>query len=963
MRAFRFALVSTLLVSSVFAYDLDRDDNGYVNVWDPGTITMKLLVPTSGTNWQDGSTYSSSIKAAMDSWNGLLGIVQFNAQITNTAVNPPSGTYRNGNGTNEIVVDSKYGGQTFGDRVLAITLSFTDNGNSRSECDIVFNSSVSWDSFRGGAFGTKQDIRRVAIHELGHVLGLNHPDQATPPQSVIAVMNSVVSYQPISPGVYIDKAQLDDITGAQLLYGPPGVLPPNDNFVNATSILVTSSSVQVFGSNVGASAESGETAHAGANAPNRHSVWWKWHALSSGSATITTLGSDFDTVLAVYTGSSVSSLGTEVASNDDVTMGVVRTSTVTFDAAAGTTYYIAVDGWGSTTESSTYTYTGAITLNVNFSGPIYTLPTFTTEPSSQSAVEGYPITLAAAASAKPDPTFQWQKNGANIAGATGSSYTISSVSPGDAGSYQVVATNDAGSTTSDAAVLTVVSKAAAINITGDFDGDLQSDLVWQNTLTGERSIWLMDGTTFKLGVGLGTFAPDWTIVATGDFNHDGHPDLVWQNTITGQRSIWLMNGTALSLGVDLGTYSTDLMIAATGDFNGDGQSDLVWQNTITGERSIWLMNGTTKVSEVSLGVVPTAWSIAGTGDFNGDGKPDLVWQNAATGERTVWLMDGTTKTSVVSLGIVPKQFQIVGTGDYNHDLKTDLVLTDLETGERLIWLMDGTTHVSTVSVATISLEWSLGRPIFLTAQTAHADFNADGQTDIIWQNSTTGDRSISLMNGTTLVSTVSLGTFPAEWVISGAGDFNNDEKPDLVWTNTTTGERTVWLMDGTTKISTVPLATVPGYWLISAIGDFNFDGKPDLVWTNTLTGERSIWLLNGTVFGSGVSLGTIPTAWKIGTTADMNGDGKTDLVWQNTSTGERSVWLMNGGIFTAGLALDTLPVQWSIVGSGDFNGDGKADLLLENTVTGEKVVRLMDHTTFLSTVSLGTFDTHLSIKN
>ncbi len=59
--------------------------------------------------------------------------------------------------------------------------------------------------------------------------------------------------------------------------------------------------------------------------------------------TIDTLGSSFDTLLAVYTGDSVSNL-TVVSSNDNSASGY-RTSKLTFSVAAGTTYQIAVDGW------------------------------------------------------------------------------------------------------------------------------------------------------------------------------------------------------------------------------------------------------------------------------------------------------------------------------------------------------------------------------------------------------------------------------------------------------------------------------------------------------------------------------------------------------------------------------------------------------------------------------------------
>ena len=39
--------------------------------------------------------------------------------------------------------------------------------------------------------------------------------------------------------------------------------------------------------------------------------------------------------------------------------------------------------------------------------------------------------------------------------------------------------------------------------------------------------------------------PSWQAVGTGDFNDDGHSDILWQNTSSGQASIWEMNGNTL----------------------------------------------------------------------------------------------------------------------------------------------------------------------------------------------------------------------------------------------------------------------------------------------------------------------------------------------------------------------------------------------------------------------------------
>jgi dipeptidyl aminopeptidase/acylaminoacyl peptidase len=66
----------------------------------------------------------------------------------------------------------------------------------------------------------------------------------------------------------------------------------------------------------------------------------------SGKVSFDTAGSTIDTVMAVYTGTGVSAL-TAVAANDDADHAAgVTTSRVTFEAAAGTVYYIAIDGWG-----------------------------------------------------------------------------------------------------------------------------------------------------------------------------------------------------------------------------------------------------------------------------------------------------------------------------------------------------------------------------------------------------------------------------------------------------------------------------------------------------------------------------------------------------------------------------------------------------------------------------------------
>jgi hypothetical protein len=92
-------------------------------------------------------------------------------------------------------------------------------------------------------------------------------------------------------------------------------------------------------------------------------------------------------------------------------------------------------------------------------------PAITTQPSNASVTAGASVTFTVAASGSSPLTYQWQKGGATIAGATSATYTISTTTMNDAGTYTCVVTNSAGSATSNAATLTVSAAATAPAIT------------------------------------------------------------------------------------------------------------------------------------------------------------------------------------------------------------------------------------------------------------------------------------------------------------------------------------------------------------------------------------------------------------------------------------------------------------------------------------------------------------------
>ena len=187
------------------------------SAWPSGDIVMHLQLGSPAAPLLDGSdTWDSVAEAALADWNGKISRSRF------AVVRDSAATRSQGNRANNVFFSNSIYGQSWGSGVLAVTLTIRTSRNT-VEADVIFNSNLSWDSYRGG-LRRAMDFRRVALHEFGHVLGLDHPDQAQPAQFLSAVMNSRVGNT--------ELLQPDDISGAHALYGaaaaatPPSIVTP-----------------------------------------------------------------------------------------------------------------------------------------------------------------------------------------------------------------------------------------------------------------------------------------------------------------------------------------------------------------------------------------------------------------------------------------------------------------------------------------------------------------------------------------------------------------------------------------------------------------------------------------------------------------------------------------------------------------------------------------------------------------
>ena len=112
-------------------------------------------------------------------------------------------------------------------------------------------------------------------------------------------------------------------------------------------------------------------------------------------------------------------------------------------------------------------------------------------------------------------------------------------------------------------------------------------------------------------------------------------------------------------------------------------------------------------------------------------------------------------------------------------------------------------------------------------------------------------------------------TVPPVWQVAGNGDYDGDGDADISWRNTSTGQNWMYLMNGATIESSVGVNTVSMDWEVAGSGDYNGDGKSDILWRRTgfggVGGDGRNWmyLMNGATIISSVGLNTVPTDWEL----------------------------------------------------------------------------------------------------
>lgn len=278
--------------------------------------------------------------------------------------------------------------------------------------------------------------------------------------------------------------------------------------------------------------------------------------------------------------------------------------------------------------------------------------------------------------------------------------------------------------------------------------------------------------------------------------------------------------------------------------------------------------------------------------------------------------------------------------DLDADGDSDLVLLDRSSGEVSVWLMKGAQRFAraTLEAPTPSEDWTI---------VALGDVDGDRRADLVWRYETLGVGFFWTMDGT---NERSRGALPwlgePGWTLAAADDFDDDGRFDLAWHDRERGRiRITSAGSGTAFSSYEPQLEGEEVAAVIGTGDFDASGTADVLWWSR-SGAYRIWI--STPDGAGRLVPLEPpygAGYEIACIGDLDGDEKSDIVWRDASLRESRLMRFESATRFEDLALPDLRRSgWKIDACSDLDGNGTSDLVWRNLATPQLTIWLMQGT-------------------
>jgi len=705
-----------------------------------------------------------------------------------------------------------------------------------------------------------------------------------------------------------------------IIQSPPP--PINDNFSNAQ--LLSTSAGTAIGTNVSATVENGEPSHAG-----EASIWYKWQSPGVGTVTFTTFGSDFDTLLGVYTGATVNALTTIANNDDDPSSGIQ--SKVTFFTLTGITYHIAIDGFRSETGNTKLNWTfPPAPANDGFdnaeviSGSSGSASGTNIGASKEIGEPNHAGFLGAAS-----VWYKWQAPGGGVATFTtaGSNFdTLLGVYNGPAvSSLTTIAGNDDAAGSSQSSVTFVVSPGTTYYVAVDGYKAAIGNLTLNWTLNTSTStptptptptpIAIPDPTPFPfVNLRVATEADHEFVLSKGGTAAAAQEILGIMNQVDGiyeaelgitfrvaYQSAWNSPNQPYS-----STNATALLGELTNYWNANRGS--------VGRDVVHMWTG----KQLDSATIGTAY-LEALCRYTGNGRAAYGLSMSIPGKQQVAI---AAHEIGHNLGATHPNQQVPAPTDCNNTIMSSSVTAtqQMDFCEYSKNEIANYLNTSTSCLTGDTTHFSFASPkAFPGNPSLVGDFNLDGKDDVITQS-----------NGILVLLGSDNGDFSPVFNYPNAsaaavGDFNNDGKPDIV---TASGSTVSVLVGSGTGSFQRSGDNTAGKSLGSfVVGDFNVDGNQDIAaldvgGINVLFGTGSGGFQPPVSFDAGEN----PLNLRVG---DFNGDRAPDLVVANgraSETGGVSFLLNTGnGAFQPPFRI---PLSTSIprISVGDFNGDQISDV-------------------------------------